>query len=81
MGYPSLEMTDSKEKLVVDGLVRLAEAQKFTSLSRSKLYALMQRGELPYVQLGRARRIPRRALVELAARHLIGGWGTGGNND
>jgi len=55
---------------VVDGLVTVAEATAFLGLSRSKVYALMDTGRLSYVKLGRARRIPRRALVALAADNL-----------
>ncbi len=64
---------EREEELVVDGLVRIAEAERFSGLSRSKLYELMEAGDLAYVKLGRARRIPRRALIELAARSLTGG--------
>jgi hypothetical protein len=32
----------------------------------------MDRGELAFVKLGRSRRIPKRALIELAARELRG---------
>ncbi len=65
---------EREEELVADGLVRVAEAQEFSGLSRSKLYELMEAGDLAYVKIGRARRIPRRALIELAARNLTGGW-------
>jgi excisionase family DNA binding protein len=61
-----------RKKLVDDGLVRIAEAMEFLSLSRAKLYEMMDSGELSYVKFGRARRIPRQALVELAARNLRG---------
>ena len=60
--------------LVEDGLLSIAAASQFYNISRSKLYELMDVGELAYVKLGRARRIPKRALVECAARHLRGGW-------
>jgi hypothetical protein len=46
------------EGLVSDGLVTIREAQTFLRLGRSTLYALMERGELLYVLLGRARRMP-----------------------
>ena len=57
--------------LVEDGLLSLAEAQEFTRLSRSDIYARMDRGELPYCKLGRRRLIPRRALIELVYHSLV----------
>jgi excisionase family DNA binding protein len=66
-------MTAVNTELVADGLNTITEAQEFTRLSRSDLYARMERGELPYVKLGRRRLIPRRALAELAGRHLVVG--------
>jgi excisionase family DNA binding protein len=60
--------------LVADGLVTVQEAAEFVSISRSKLYELMDTGELVYVKIGRSRRVPRRALIDLAARGLKGGW-------
>ncbi len=67
-----------REKIVSDGLASLPESVRFLSISRSKLYAVMERGELPYVRIGRCRRIPRRALIEFAAAHLVGGLRVGG---
>lgn len=61
-------------ELVQEGLMTVAEAGRFTGLSRSSLYSLMEEGKLVYAKIGRARRIPRRALVELAASSLRGGW-------
>ncbi len=66
-------MPDQPERLVTDGLMRVSEVGRFLGLSRSSVYQLMNRGELPWAKLGRARRIPRRAVVELAARCLRGG--------
>ena len=63
-----------RAELVADGLVTVQEAAQFLSISRSKLYELMDNGELTFVKLGRSRRIPRRALVDLAASGLQGGW-------
>ena len=48
------------------------EVKDMYSLGRTSLYKLMDEGELVYVKLGRSRRIPRRAVVELAARGLCG---------
>lgn len=63
-------MTEPDEILVADGLVPLAQAMAFLSVSRSTLYELMDKGVLPYAKIGRSRRIPKRALVELARRTL-----------
>jgi excisionase family DNA binding protein len=61
-------------ELIEGGLLTVQDAARFLSVSRSKLYELMDCGELKFVKLGRSRRIPRRALVELAASHVQGGW-------
>ena len=58
--------------LVADGLLRVSEVADFLSISRTTTYQLMERGELCWVKIGRARRVPRRAVIELAARNLIG---------
>ena len=63
------------ESLVSDGLMRVQAAAQFLGLSRASVYQLMDRGELPWVKLGRARRVPRRAVVDLAARLIQGGNG------
>ena len=66
-------VTDNDAALVEDGLVTVSEAASFLRLSRSSLYVLMERGELAFVKIGRSRRIPRRALIALAACGLRGG--------
>lgn len=63
-----------KKAVVEEGLLSVREAARFLSVSRSTLYELMESGQLYYVKIGRARRIPRRAVLELAARNLRGGW-------
>jgi excisionase family DNA binding protein len=67
---PEVEMSE-REQVVSDGLVNVPEAARFLGLSRSKIYQLMDRGELRYAKLGKNRRIPRSALVELAAKSLV----------
>jgi excisionase family DNA binding protein len=60
------------EELVADGLLTVKEAAAFLRLSVARVYALMADGDLVFVKIGRSRRIPRRGLVELAARNLVG---------
>jgi excisionase family DNA binding protein len=60
-----------KAELVLDGLDRVGEVARFLKLSVSTVYGFMDRGELPYVKFGKARRIPHRAVVELAAASLV----------
>lgn len=63
---------EEAERLVEDGFVEVSEAAKFLGLSRSKLYLLMDAGDVVYARFGRSRRIPRRALREYAERCLVG---------
>jgi excisionase family DNA binding protein len=66
-----MTVTAEKTDLVLDGLDRVGEAARFLKLSVSTIYGLMDRGDLPYVKLGKSRRIPHRAVVELAAARLV----------
>jgi excisionase family DNA binding protein len=59
------------QEIVVDGLDRIAEVARFLKVCTAQVYRLMDNGHLPYVKLGKSRRIPHRAVVELAARGLI----------
>lgn len=69
---PAASAGDNRECLVRDGLMTIAEAAAFLRVGRSTLYQLMDRGELPHVKIGSARRIPKRALIALAASNLRG---------
>lgn len=72
-------MTEEERKtLVAEGVLSVKAAQVFTGLSRSKLYQLMEQGQLAYVRFaegGRraARRIPRAGLIAFMARHVVDG--------
>jgi excisionase family DNA binding protein len=55
----------------MDGLVRVVEAARYLSVSRSKLYAMMDSGDLPYVKLGKSRRVAMKELLGLVERHAI----------
>jgi excisionase family DNA binding protein len=58
------------EELIADGLVSPDEAMRFLSISRPTLNRLLDQGVLPSVRLVTTRRIPRRALFDLAARSV-----------
>jgi Helix-turn-helix domain len=64
-------MASDEVGLVQDGLMTVPEAQEFSRLSRSDLYARMERGDLAYCKLGKRRMIPRRAMVEMARQGLV----------
>jgi excisionase family DNA binding protein len=52
-------------------LCRVPEACRYLSLSRSKIYELMDSGVLEYVKIGRARRIPIAAILALVEAHRV----------
>ena len=60
----------NKEAMVAEGLERCVEAARFLGISRTKIYQLMRDGLLPYVQLGKSRRIPIAAVRAYAATNL-----------
>ena len=60
------------EPIVADGLLTIKEAGAFLKVSRATIYTLMDSGDLPFVKIGRARRIPKRAVIEFAQRNLFG---------
>jgi hypothetical protein len=62
-------MTDS-ETMVREGLTTIEGAMEFLDISRTSLYRLINDGILPTVRLMGARRIPRRALIDLAASRV-----------
>jgi excisionase family DNA binding protein len=50
-------------------LVRVEEAARILSLSRSLIYRMMDSGELPSIKRGTARRIPLAAIRAWVAKH------------
>ena len=66
-----MEQRENHLELVNEGLERVSEVARFLGLSRSQVYKLMDEGELPYVKIGKSRRIPRQAMVSLAANNLV----------
>lgn len=51
-------------------LLRVEEAARMLSLSRTTVYLLLESGQLPSIKCGTARRIPRAALDEWIAQQL-----------
>jgi excisionase family DNA binding protein len=49
-------------------LLRMTEAARLIGVGRSTIYELANRGEIPVVRIGRAVRVPARALHEWAER-------------
>jgi excisionase family DNA binding protein len=54
-------------------LCKVTDAAQFLALSRSMLYQLMDRGRLPYVKLGKSRRIRWEDVLALIDENLVGG--------
>lgn len=48
--------------LLADGLLTVNEAASFLRIGRTKIYGLMEAQDLPYVKMGKTRRIPKVAL-------------------
>jgi excisionase family DNA binding protein len=60
-----------RENVVPHGLARVADAVEFLRVSRSKIYLMMDAGDIAYVKLGKARRIPWSELSRLIERHTV----------
>ena len=63
--------TSTSHDLVTEGLQRISDTARFLGVSRSLVYRLINSGVLPTVRIGRSRRIPIRAVHELAAANLV----------
>jgi len=68
MGQEQEQSRSTAEPAVEPLLVRVEEAARILSLSRSTIYEMLDAGELPSVRRGTARRIPVAALREWVAR-------------
>jgi excisionase family DNA binding protein len=60
------------DKGVAPSLARVAEVAAFLKLSRSKLYQMMDSGELPYVKLGKSRRLRWSDVSALVEENTVG---------
>ncbi len=59
------------EALVEDGALTIDEAVAWSGVGRTRLYGEMADGNLPFVQKGARRLIPRKALRRLLAEGLV----------
>ncbi len=66
-------ITTSTEDLLAEGCLGVPEAVEFSGLSRSMLYAEMEKGRLRYILRGRRRLIPKRELLRYLGEGLRGG--------
>lgn len=60
-------------ELLADGVFSVVDAAAFMGITRSEVYAMLDRGELASTKLGRRRLIPKRAAVAALARQLVAG--------
>jgi len=56
---------------VVDGLLSIQGAAQFLGVRKGMIYKLLAAGDLVCSQIGRHKKIPRRALQRLAAKGLV----------
>ena len=59
-------------ELLGDGAMQIDDAVAWSGIGRSRLYAAMASGELPFVRYGGRRLIPKRGLQEYLARYVEG---------
>jgi excisionase family DNA binding protein len=76
----SVQTQDDKMRLLETGVLNVRQAADMVGQCVASVYAAMERGDLPYIKLGRSRRIPKRALLEWMAANMRGGWVTEGGS-
>jgi excisionase family DNA binding protein len=63
MLYPSsLQPWFQHVDLLAEGLLSIKEAATFLRIGRTKVYDLMDSQDLPYIKMGKVRRVPKVAL-------------------
>jgi len=63
--------SESMLELPSDRLCPVGQVARYLSLSRSKVYQMMDAGELPYVKLGKSRRVRWEDVLQLVARNTV----------
>ena len=61
----------TNNEIISDGLERISEAAAFLGMSRSHVYRLIRDGVLPSVKIGKSRRVPIRAVRDLALNCIV----------
>ncbi len=59
------------DEVLSEGLMKISEAAKLMSLGRTKISEMCNDGELPFVRIGKGRRIPRRSVMNYLKANLI----------
>ena len=54
------------------GLATITEVARYLRLSRSKVYGMMDCGQLCHVKIGRSRRVPWNAVMRLVEENTVG---------
>ncbi|HEV3236511.1 MAG TPA: helix-turn-helix domain-containing protein [Gemmataceae bacterium] len=57
--------------LIGDGFERVSASVAFLGVSRSSIYKLIHGGLLPSIKVGKSRRLPIRAVRQLALEQLV----------
>ena len=57
-------MKNDQVSQLADGLVRVKDAAQYLAVSRGHVYRMMNNGQLAWVQLGDARRIAMKSVVD-----------------
>lgn len=70
----NIDFSSRGERQDVEILLSLEEAMQILGIGRTLLYKQMNRGELPWVQIGGTRHIRRADIVEFIERNRKGGW-------
>lgn len=68
-------MTNASQRPIpgAEPLCTVPAVAAFLAVSRSSIYSMMNSGILPYVKLGKSRRIRWSDVRELVERHRVGG--------
>lgn len=68
---PAIAADDPREELCADGFLTIEEAAEFCGVGTRLIYKLMDQG-LPWVKVGRHRKIPKRGLIRFVAQDMKG---------